>query len=185
MIGEHVFFGEDGEPTPQWWNVVARFRQQARRFWEQYERLKNIDVSGLPQNLRDEYYRLISRFEKTRETVENVTNSIDTFIGWFKGWFGMEGTSSLRELGALPLVPVAVIGGAIAVMSKIVTDTVEFYKKVDIYEQAVAQGATPGQAADAVSRVQGGFFANVGNLAPVLIAGVLFVFVLPRITGGK
>lgn len=181
----HAFFGENGEPTTEWWNVVARFREQAARFWEQYERLKNIDISGFPKNLRDEYYRLMSRFESVRETVEKITNAIDTFVGWFKGWFGMEGASTLREVGALPLIPIAVIGGSIAAMSKIITDTMEFYKKIDVYEQAVAQGATPQQAAEAVSRVQGGLFANVGNLVPVLIAGMLFVFVLPRLTGGK
>lgn len=190
------FFAANGEPTPEWWDVVGRFREKARAFWDWYERLQKVNIAQYPEWLKSEYSGLISRYQKLRKRVEEVTAAIDKVVNFFKNWDdpGMTDPDyptkpDLGQMGApvvIPIIGIAVIAGAITAMTYLITDTVTFFKKLEKFDQLRKEGVSAGKASQIVKETIGGnAWSTIAKSIPLALAGIFAVFVLPDLLGGK
>lgn len=175
MNNDHRFFGENGEPTPEWYDIVGKFKARAREFWDKYEKLKQIDPETLTPDLRERRKILLSRYEKIRATIENITWAIDQIIGFFGG-----DDSNVGNLGVIQFVPIAVISAAVATMGYIISDSVKYFKKINIYYDALDRGKSPEQAAEVAEKVDKGFLANIGSNLTTAALALAAVVIIPQ-----
>ncbi len=176
--------GAPGPPLPaedQGW--IDRFKARIAEFAEVFTRLKAIEpqIEQTPE-LKAEYQDLVSRGNVIETTISTVTGSINKAVHWFKNVFGMDGLSMANrgQLGALPLLPIAAISGAMTLIGYWVSDVYVFYKKLEKFDQLRAEGVPAGEASRIVSEVSdkpGLFDLDLQKwVVPLLLVGGLWWF---------
>lgn len=167
------------EKKVAWYNLVGQFKQRAREFMAVWNTLqsKASDVSRFPA-LQKEYADLNRRAGFIKTSITKITNTVDSIMGWFRSVFGLSGVESLEGLGILPLLPIAIIAGALTLIGKWISDVYIFNKKLEEQKRLEPLvGVT--QASRIVQRTgPQGMFASFGrNIMPVLlIGGALLLF---------
>lgn len=163
------------EETTAWYDLVGKFRNLANQFMSSWNYLlsQQAYVNAHPE-LKSDYTALMSRGVSLRSTIESTLSTIQGAMDWLKNWFG---------LGLIPLIPIAVLAGSIALVTKWVTDAYALKARIDEQQRLEAKGLTPQQAANVLKQSAGepskGIFdtlaANVQNIAigAVVIGGVL------------
>lgn len=148
---------ETGTLPPEDQGIIERFKARIAEFTSLFSRLSGVG-SNVPPEMRGEYETLISRGTTIQSTIDNLTGGINTAVDWFRGAFGLDAVGMARrgELGVLPLLPVAAISGAMALIGYWITDTMKFIKKMDQFEQMRAQGVPAAEAAQAVQTAGAG-----------------------------
>ncbi|MCP4408108.1 MAG: hypothetical protein GY807_10185, partial [Gammaproteobacteria bacterium] len=152
-------------------------------FTQVFTRLKALgpQINQLP-DLKPEYQSLVERGNTIQTTIDRVTASINNVVHWFKNVFGMDGLSMARagQLGALPLLPIAAISGAMALIGYWISDVYQFYQKLEKFDQLRAEGKSASEASRIVSELTdkpGLFNIGLGNvLLPILVIGGLWWF---------
>lgn len=171
-------------------SLLQRFKNKATEFMAALNRLNAI--TNVPPNLQDEYNTLQGQATIVQGSIGWITETVDTVTGFFSDVFQFDGVSAVRSyinnetpntLGFAPLIPVAVISGALAAMGKFISDVYLFERKVTEQQRLVAGGMPESQAADVVSQITGkGITANLADLAkPVAFAlGAMIVLRMMR-----
>jgi len=180
-------------PTPAderaWYDVIGKFRDKAQEFTQAYNKL--LSVKGEASATRataKEYNDLIARGKKIKSNVQSITSKIDGAWAWLKSNFGFDGIEEannmarINGLGVLPIIPIAVVGGSIALLGKWVSDAYIFMEKLKESKRLqMEKGLTPEQAAKVVDRLEKkGAFVNVGLkrlIVPLAILGAIIVAV--------
>jgi hypothetical protein len=166
--------------------MIARFRAKAKEFVDAWNTLATIE--NVPPNLQAEYADLQERGGVIQWSLTGLTQTVDTVTGFVSDVFNFDGVSATRDyingrdttLGIAPLIPIAAITGALAVMGKFITDVYLFERKVNEQKRLVAGGMPETDAADVVKRMTGqGITANLAEMAKP-IAFALGAFVLLR-----
>lgn len=170
--------------------LITDFKAKAREFWQLWENLdaRRAEVATAPAGLQVEYNNLMDRGLGIREKIETVTALIDKAANMYqdaKAWlmdqFGLSGVSyrQLSGLGFIPLIPVAVIGAAVAAIGYWVNDAYQFAAKLDEIKRLEARGVDSATAHQMVEQTfQSGFFAGAGNLVlPVVLGLGLLYFI--------
>lgn len=193
---------------------LDKFKAEAVRFRNAFNSLVSLEsYAATRPELQAEYNALYSRGETIKKTIDYITRTVDSVTGFFskawgsasstfKNFFGLSGVPARFSpmagpgelqmyarpgLGALPLIPIAVIASAVALMGKWASDVYLFERKATEQKRIEATGASPRAAADIVRGMTdgGGFLGILGNFKlPLMVAGgaYLFVkFVLPAI----
>ncbi len=149
--------------SQEWTNTVANFKTKAKQFVSDYEQLKSREkLAQSDPALANEYESLMSKGNWIYDTIISIARKID-FIG---------DNQTMNSLGALPLIPIAVIVGAIAAMTAWLADAYTMKQKLDSIERLQAGGADAVDIADAINNK--GSLINVKG-APIqslLILGV-------------
>lgn len=155
-------------------SLIEKFRSRVQNFMLALDNLasRKRDAQRSPQ-LATEYATLMRQGSVIKSTIESVSGTIDKVMAFFKGVTGMS------ALNVVPLLPIALITGAIAAIAKWTTDAYTFSKKLDEVQRLEAKGLTPQQAADVVARnapapLFGGF--NLSNIVPLLAVGAVLFF---------
>ena len=147
-------------------NAIQRFKVKAREFWDVWEELDGkSDLAESDPRLAKEYNDIMDRGITIRNNIEKVTGAIDaasnaygkavdytsrgieTAVNWFKGTFG------LGALNAIPLIPIAVIGVAMAAITKWLKDAYVLNKKLDMVDKLTAKGMDPARAASVADKM--------------------------------
>lgn len=136
---------------PEDQGIIERFKARIAEFKSLFSRLSAVS-SQVPAEMQGEYENLVSRGSTIQTTIDTLTGAINKAVDWFKGAFGMDAVGMARQgqLGLIPLLPVAAISGALALIGYWITDTMQFIKKMDQFEQLRAQGVSAAEAAKAV-----------------------------------
>ena len=142
---------ETSELPPEDQGIIERFKARIAEFQEWFTRLGQVG-DRVPPEMMGEYENLISRGSTIQSTIDTITGGIDKAVSWFKGAFGLDAVTLAKrgQLGAIPLLPVAAISGAMALIGYWITDTMQFIRRMDEFERLRAQGVPPDEAAKAV-----------------------------------
>lgn len=114
-------------------SMVENFKTKVRNWWTSVESLRATKVPADKQKQKDS---LLSRAETIRKTIKGLTSWSDTLR-----------INELGNVGFLPLIPVAVIGGAVAAIGYWVADYAKFAKTINYQDSLVKQGVPVEQAA--------------------------------------
>ncbi len=127
--------------------IIERFKRRIAEFRDLLARLRAVG-DRVPAGMQGEYQDLLNRGNTIDGTIDALTGAIDKAVSWFKGAFGLNAVTMARngELGAIPLLPVAAITGAMTLIGYWYTDTQMFIKRVDAVLELVGRGFTPEQA---------------------------------------
>ena len=163
------------QDAPSWVKFVTNFDETAKLFSDNYEGLKaqRTYIERSHPDLLPKYNELMEAAKK-HSSVINYLRRIRSTVG---GWLGTIGrTVGLGEMGALPIVPIAVISAstALVAISKWVKDAFVFSRRLNELRRLEGQGLTPKQASDIVNKTLGpaeNFLFGI-NLKWVVAAGI-------------
>lgn len=181
-------FLADAEATEAaWYDVIGRFRAAADELDRARARLVSADLPA-GSDLAEERDALLSRMnalESSIRTLRSAFSAVGNAWDWFTGLFGPD-----EELGILPALPFTYVAaaGVVTAMTGILLSYRIFARRLDVYEDARANGSTPAQAASIAEKASGGssiwtpFSIPWGQLAGVaaLAAGALVVYRMRR-----
>lgn len=169
--------------APNWMRFVTDFDETARLFSDNYAGLKAQGpyIERSHPELLPKYQELMKSAAKHNATI----NSLRRVRNTVSGWLGTIGRAvGLGEMGAIPLVPIAVISAsaALAAISKWIKDAFVFSRRLNELRRLEGQGLSPGQAANVVNKTLGpaeSLFFGI-NLKWVVIGG-LGLLLLPSL----
>ena len=177
----------DIEPSPVagspqeagFWGEVDRFKGKADEFYRVWQglRAKRQAASASPE-LQREYSDVMGEADTVVAKMSDVERVVGAVRETVTGWFGVEGYRqagrTLMGLGALPLLPIALITAAIAWITGWLGKAYLLDRKLTSVETMIAGGVDPSEAGRVVHGDEnGGFFAGLGGeLAPLALAGV-------------
>ena len=96
------------------WRKVSEFKARVAEFWDVFGRLQRLQpIAEQDPRARAEYSRLMGSASKITDKISEVTNTVKSLVGWVGGLFG---------LGALPFVPIAVVVGAVTLITAWLVD---------------------------------------------------------------
>ncbi len=153
-------------------SLLNRFKLKADEFMIALGRLNAIN--NVPDNLQEEYSGLRSTADYVQSTITWITSSVDSVTGFFSDIFNFDGVSGVRDyingqnvgnMGLVPLIPLAAISGALALMSKFIADVYVFERKITEQKRLENTGMSPMQAADVVDKIKGQTLTD--NLASI------------------
>lgn len=161
-----------------WTNAVADLKAKAAEFMTLLNQVNATgpDVMDSPE-LRAERAKLIDRAGIIKSTIEKTTAGIDYVYGmWDKIFGNSQPVSGLGVLGFIPLVPVAVIAGAVGAVTYWITDAMKFLKRVNEVKALKAEGVSTRQAYAIVDK-EGGIIGLIKTVAPWLAVGGIAWFI--------
>lgn len=169
------------------WATVQKFKNKADEFWTAYKRLEELEPVAMqtPDTARS-YDRVMSSGGAITSNIEGVADTIKSAAGWAGGFFGIENVRRQTQLGALGLLPVAIIVAAISAMGIWLSDAYVEISKLEAIKELTAAGTPVGQAADIVRAGGGGGFATAlgselgKGIAFAAIAGVGIWFLMRK-----
>lgn len=178
---------------PDEWNAkVSELRNAVASFENLYTKLQSQSaIAKTDPVLYADYTALMTRGAYVKSVITNTLTKLGNALSYAKSVVGMEGMGSL---GALPLVPIAIIAGALALITKWIADAVVTSRKLDqlsvAYNDAKAAGATPQQLAAiahdaAMTNTGEGLFDGAGEFANkvivIMVVGGLIYLLLPTV----
>lgn len=166
-------------------SLLQQFRDKATEFMGAWSTLNSIQ--NVPPNLRAEYDDLQQRGGVIQGSVSALTQTVDSVTGFFSNMFSFDGVGAVRDyindspgqLGIAPLIPIAAITGALAVMGKFITDVYLFERKVSEQQRLVSTGMPESEAAEIINKMNGqGFTASLAQMAKPLAftVGAIMLF---------
>lgn len=171
---------------PAWWNVVAQFKSAAAGMEQAYDRLMSeADYVAQRPALRAKFDSLVSRAATVRATVESVRDKLASAVDWFNS---LGASLGLNGLGILPIIGIAAIAAAVALVVKWTTDTIKFLKLVSEQRRLEAAGVAPERAAEITQQTAAaasGAQAGWSWLLPVAALGVGGYFVWRQMRGRR
>lgn len=133
--------------------MIESFKNKVRAWWANVEKLRATKV---PANKQKEKDALLSRAETIRKTISGLTSWSDTLR-----------INELNGMGFLPLIPVAVIGGAVAAIGYWANDYAKFISTINYQNTLVSQGIAPERAA-AIANQQAESGSLLGGLSGLM-----------------
>ena len=159
---------------------VSDFKAKAAEFGNAFRSLENDSrVKGNPE-LEKEREALLSKGNMIKRSIAYVTNGLDTFTKWGRETFGLDSTEHLHDeaLGLLPLLPIAGIAGAGALMTGWLTSVYKFNKKLAKIASLEKKGVAPEKAFKLVNSLDTGFEITAKGMIPLLGGAALLFFFL-------
>lgn len=175
------------ESIPDEWNAkIAQLKSAVSDFEKTYAALQSQkSIAQKDPVLYADYTAIMERGNYVKTVITDTLSKLGSALNYVKNTVGMSG---MGDLGALPLIPIAVIAGALALISKWLTDAYAMNKKLNLldktYNDAKAAGASPQQlqaiAHDAALQNTGGLFNGAGGVLDkaiviLIIGGALYL----------
>jgi hypothetical protein len=172
--------------TPQDVSMLEKFKAKTREFSDAFNRLTSMRVDAQSsQSMRDEYADLVETGQSIKDKIQYITQKVDDATGFFSNLFDFDGFGMVRNsvnrhpvgLGILPLIPIALMGGALAYMGSYIADIYLFERKITEQKRLESQGYNADDASQIVQRtVKKGMFAGAADIAkPVGFAVGAFI----------
>ncbi len=157
-------------------NAINRLKQKGAEFSTAYQtHLANYEkVKGNPQ-LLSKWQSIKNYADKTKAVIQTINNSVDKSVNWLEDVFGMkkENVAGLAGVGALPLVPIAYVLGAVTALTYVIGQIYQFNTLVN-------KGAT----AEQLTQQSGGAFGDLSNIVKWVVIGGAIWFAIKKF-GGK
>lgn len=154
----------------EWTAKVSELKARAAEFMSLFQDLETRGAQAAALGLSAEYNELMGRGASIKARVLQVTGAIDSVYNNVSNLFGLAGykpVSGLGNLGLIPLIPIAIIVGAIALMVSWITDAYNLRNKLAAAQFAGANAAQITQIASGGSSsflpsLTGGLLGNTG-----------------------
>ena len=171
----------DSAEQATWYDVIGRFKAMAAQFDASFNALVASDPPDDPA-LAAERDALIDRGTSINNTVSSIRTALadvsaalsgawDQVTGawdWIAGNIGMQGYSG-GGLGFPPLIPIAIVAGALTAITLFLTDFGKYRARLAAYNATIAAGGSPEQASSAVAAASeadtGGTVATLSHTA--------------------
>lgn len=122
-----------------WDSAVADLKRRAQEFAGVYKWLAQREsIAARDPAVKREYDAVMNRGTTVKKTVEKTTGGIDWLTGTIKQKLGIHENVTM---GALPLIPVAVIAAAVAMMTAWLADAYKLQSKIQYMETHGISGA--------------------------------------------
>lgn len=176
------------QEAQEWYKIVTDWPN----YWQSLER-NYVGLINQGQYIRDkhpeqltEYNRMLekgadiySRARVINDSVNSIKSAWSEFTGWLKGTVGLSG------LGVIPVAVSAVSAGALIYsIGAWLREAADFARRIEAQKQLEAQGKTPQEAADIVSKIPGmgtgDIFKQITKFFPWIVIGGVALFILPR-----
>lgn len=167
----------EGDPQAQGeasQSMVEEFRQKSNQFTQEFHRLENNRQILVNAGYGEEFDSVYSAATVTMNTISSAASMISDAWGWAMESFGLAG---IRGLGIAPLVPAAIIAGAIAAITYIISDMYELNTRADL----LRSGMDPAQ-------INAGLGAPGSELSKTIIYavfGVAAILIVPKLLERK
>lgn len=199
-LGDNPSMGPYDATTNSWYSQVKQaYWQKIVDFNNAYQQLLDDETAASSDsNLYNQWTDLKGQCDLVKSTLDTVSNTVTsiesglasvtsdpTTINYSYPAYGLMGlrevvSRGLRGLGALQLVPMAIIAAAVATA---------VYLTAEVYKFHALLNATPQQAAQATSGTQsniiGTLTTGLSTTAVWLGIGALAIFVLPEMMKRK
>lgn len=142
---------EEVEEKAFWEKKVDEFKEKAREFSDAltaFIELGKDPILSANATLQAEYNALLERGFSIKDKVAGITNKIDAALKWVKDTFGEISIDEAQQLGAFPLlalVPIAAIAGALALITKWLSDIYLFNRRMTETKNLLEKGVAPQQ----------------------------------------
>lgn len=143
-------------------DAVQALKTQAQNWAKRVVELYNTPT---PSQLQEEKNKLLATAKTIKQAIEKIFGNVLPDLN--------------NTLGALPLlIPLAVVAGAAAAITKWTYDYLSFNQKIAEYNKMVSSGVPQSTAAKLTDQITtaantGGLFSNVAKIAPWLGVGLL------------
>ena len=128
----------------EWNRQVENLKIKAGQFAEIYNKLLADEdfVKKYPQ-LADEYNTLMTKGKYLKGTVQKITQAIDWGANLFDNTSTLNGIKNLNGLGAIQVIPVVVIAGAVTALGYFINDAYVLNKKIEVMKDMESRGHDP------------------------------------------
>lgn len=169
-------------PTPSdetaWYDVIGQFKNKAAEFTQWYNTISGIKIDPvLYPELIAEKRELLTRGDSIKEKITYITGKVDEAWNWLTSNFGLSGYEMEEQLedtglGLLPIVPIAVVVGAVALIVKWCLDAKRFADKIKLMGNLRRQGYSPDKATEIIKDLENKTaIFNFGSALPVVLIG--------------
>lgn len=161
----------------EWQAAVDNLKMKAQEFQRVFSELQ-ADAANVPADLKSSYDSLMSRGNWVKAQIQSITNGIDFGFNMFSQTPLMNGVrqmGGLNSLGILPLIPIAIITGGLAVIVAWLADAYTMQQKINIAKQTKANASQVAQILGAGSSSFGAnFFTSAGTMLLIGVGVMLF-----------
>lgn len=164
------------EDIPQeWQKQVDELKAKAATFMAMFTRLGQLaHVAARDPVTKAQYDILMARGASIKAKIESITRAIDNMYGAASSLFN--GVGNTEGLGFLPLIPIAVIAGAVTLISVWLIDALSMSQKLQAAESAGANAAQITSIATGSGGTNGTFLDKVtGGSSMLKNAGILLL----------
>ena len=126
----------------------AEFAQAYQVHMANYDKVKNNPA------LFKQWNDITVYANKVRDVIQTVNGAVDSSVNWLRDVFGLNGVPAAPQLGAIPLIGIAYVTGAITALTWVVGKIYEFNKLVNM-------GATTEQL---TRQSSSGMFSDVSDI---------------------
>jgi len=183
-----------GKLEPEEKQSISTFKKKSNEFFNLWDSLtaKKKYISRLPNDVKQEYLDLLDRGKFINDKIKWIDGLINqasaayrNVKAWLSRTFGLGDYEQLKNynyqqlqgLGIIPLIPVAIIAGAVSFMGYWVNDAFQFNAKLNEIMRLEKKGLSPSKASEIVRKTfnKKGFFSGLNKiiLPLALGAGVL------------
>lgn len=168
----------------EWSAKVNELKARAAEFMQLFNDLSSRADQAAAAGMSAEYNALMSRGASIKAQVQQVTSAIDNVYNSVSNLFGLSG-AGFGELGIIPLIPIAIIVGAIALLVKWISDAYTMRNKL---AAATAAGANAAQLTQIATGSSGSIFSTLtspgslmGNAGVFLLIGAGVLLLVPML----
>lgn len=154
--------------TDEWSRKVNELKAKAYEFTQLYNKVKTkIDKLPADSPVRKEAQETLSNADKVKVAVESITRKIDTVAGSMSYFTG----APVKMDGIfLAPVPLAIIAGAITILSTQLISLRKLDEKLDHQQYLIEQGADPNKVVEAGANKP---FFDFGSISPLLLIAII------------
>lgn len=168
------------EDEQSFWGKVEDFKNQAAEFARVFSRMRELRyIAEQDASASIRYADLMGLGNTIMDKVQYVTGLIDSVYGWVGNFFGVETRDEyLNDIGAVPLIPIAVIVGASAFIVTWLSKAYVQLRELEAVERLLNEGYTAEEAYKLARGEQGGIMGTISNvlmMALVIGAGIYFM----------
>jgi hypothetical protein len=154
-----------------WNETVADLKEKAAEFMALFTRLKAIQSNpNLSPVERSRVDAIVRRGEVVKTTVATLAKSIDGIANVLPRNL-LSGVVKSGGLGILPLIPIAAIAAAIAVMTAWISDAVVELERLELAEKVRSDGGDPAAVMNAGSKINWFVLGGAG----LAVAGLVYL----------
>lgn len=163
------------EQETAWYDVVGKFRNAAADYDRAISTVQTYaDVAAESPELKAQYDAAMSTYETLKEKIAYVQQAVASAMGWFRNLFSAVSPAmrdgGMHGLGILPLVPIALVSGTLAVVAYEAKQVWTLNAKLSAAADLRRQGVPPAQAAEMVATITGES-PDSGGIVGMLIGG--------------
>lgn len=173
-----------GDLNAEWQRQVNRLKDKAAEFSRVFTKLEQRQpLAEQSPVLKHRYDRVMKLGLNVRQTVQGITGKIDAALRGFQDLFGL--SPNMAGMGAVPLVPIAVIAGAIAAITAWLTDAYALDRQLDSLDSQIKAGVDPVVAGDNIAKSGDQPLIDVANpfkgATGLILGGVALYFFWPTL----